>query len=73
VAATYFLLFAVVYTDADVAHRLVIAPGILVIAAALHAAGAAGVSRWLRRALAAIVVLSAAQIVRSAVLYFMRA
>jgi hypothetical protein len=69
-AVAYFLLFAAVYTDADIAHRMVLAPGVLLIVVAIHVADRA--PRWLRRALVAVILLSSAQIVRSAVLYISR-
>ena len=39
VAVAYWLLFAAVYPDADVAHRLAIAPGLMLIATACALAG----------------------------------
>jgi hypothetical protein len=70
-AAACFVLFAAVYTDADLAHRMVLAPGVLLLVVAIHLVGDS--STWLRRALVPVVVLSAAQIIRSAVLYLTRA
>jgi hypothetical protein len=72
-AALHFLAFAVVFPDADVAQRLVLGSGVLVIviAADLAARGGRG-TRLARLALSAVVVLSAAQIARSAMLYFTR-
>ena len=70
IAALHFLLFAAMFTDADLAHRLVLAPALLVIAAAIHLTdGGERSSRWARVALVPILVLSSAQILRSAVLY----
>lgn len=71
-AAVYFVVFAAVYPDADVAHRLVLAPGLLLIAvAAQHTDGDDTRARWLRRLLALALGISAAQIARSAWLYSM--
>ena len=71
VAGACFLLFAAVYTDADIAHRMVLAPGVLLLVVAIHMADQA--PRWLRRTLVPVILLSSVQIVRSAVLYMMRA
>jgi len=70
VAGCYFAAFAAVYPDADVAHRLVLAPGLLLIAAAAQQTeGDSSPARWSRRLLALALVLSAAQIARSLWLY----
>jgi len=70
IALVYFLLFAVIYTDADIAHRLSLAPGLLLIVAAISLSeGEDRTSRGIRVALAVAMVLSAAQILRSAMLY----
>lgn len=72
-SAVYWLAFAAVYPDADIAHRLAIAPGLLVIAVAgLLADRDRTVPRWLRAAAIPVVVLSALQIARSAALYLTR-
>jgi len=69
-AACYFAAFAAVYPDADVAHRLVLAPGLLLIAAAAQQTDGDGSrARWYRRLLAVALALSAAQIARSLWLY----
>jgi hypothetical protein len=69
-AAVYFAVFAAVYPDADVAHRLVLAPGLLLIAvAAQHTAGDDAKARWHRRLLVLALAISAAQIARSLWLY----
>ena len=53
-AVAYGVVFAAMYPDADVAHRLVLAPGLLLIAvAAQHTDGEDATAVWLRRALAA--------------------
>ena len=70
IAGAYFLLFAAIYTDADIAHRLALAPGLLLIVTAISLSdGEDRASRGIRVALAAVMVLSAAQILRSAALY----
>jgi hypothetical protein len=72
-AACSFVAFAAVYPDADVAHRLVLAPGLLLIAAAAQqTSGDDARATWLRRLLAAALVLSAAQIARSLSIYLVR-
>lgn len=69
-AALYGVVFAAIYPDADVAHRLVLAPGLLLIAvAAQHTDGENPTATWLRRALAAALTISAVQIARSLWLY----
>jgi hypothetical protein len=70
----YWLLFAAAYPDADLAHRLALAPGILVVVVAGAIADEdAAVPRWCRAAAIPVIALSAAQIVRSAALYLARA
>jgi hypothetical protein len=70
ISGTYFLLFAAIYTDADIAHRLALAPGLLLIVAAISLSeGEDRTSRGIRVALAVVMVLSATQILRSAALY----
>src|ERR687892_739011 len=69
----YWLAFAAAYPDADLAHRLALAPGMLVIALdGIVAEHDPAVPRWIRAAAIPVIVLSAAQIVRSAVLYLAR-
>jgi len=69
-AACYLAAFAAVYPDADVAHRLVLAPGLLLIAAAAQQTdGDDPRARWYRRLLAIALVISAAQIGRSLWIY----
>jgi len=73
VAGASFLLFASVYPDADIAHRLTLAAGLLPIAVAVHLVGQDGArASWLRAALVAVLVISSAQIARSAALYWLR-
>jgi hypothetical protein len=70
IAGAYFLLFAAVYTDADIAHRLALAPGLLLLVTAISLSeGEDRTSRGIRVALAVVMILSAAQILRSAALY----
>jgi hypothetical protein len=64
------LVFAAIYTDADVAHRLVLGPGLLLIVAAIAVNDTEErFARWSRVALAVAVGLSALQIARSSMLY----
>jgi hypothetical protein len=70
IAGAYFLIFAMIYTDADIAHRLALAPGLLLLVVAISLSdGEDSTSRGMRAALAAVMVLSAAQVLRSAFLY----
>ena len=70
VAGSYFAAFAAVYPDADVAHRLVLAPGLLlIVVAARHTGGDDARAVWARRLLAIALAVSAAQIARSLRLY----
>jgi hypothetical protein len=65
-----FVAFAASYPDADIAHRMVIAPGLLLLAVAVGSVnGDDRQAAWLRRALVPVLALSAMQIGRSAVLY----
>ena len=74
VAIVYWLLFAAAYPDADLAHRLALAPGVLVVVVAGAIAGEDGaVPWWCRAAAIPVIAFSAAQIVRSAALYLARA
>jgi hypothetical protein len=69
-SAAYLLLFAAVYPDADVAHRLVLAPALLLVAvAAQHTDGDGAAPRMSRRLLAFALAVSAAQIARSLWIY----
>ena len=62
----------VIYPDADIAHRLAIAPGLFVIAVAGKVVDEGSAPPWLNVAAIAVIFLSAAQILRSAELYFVR-
>ena len=70
IAAIYMLVFAAMYTDADIAHRLILGPGLLLILVAVSILEdddrRAGV---LQTSLYAVIVLSVLQIARSATLY----
>jgi hypothetical protein len=70
-AAAFFVLFALGFPDSDIAHRIVMGPGLLLLVVALQVASRYPV-RWPRQAAIPVVLLSAAQIVRSAVLYSWR-
>ncbi len=63
--------FGLTFPDADVAHRLAMGPALLIVVAGASVAQATG-RRWAVRILPIVVVLSAAQILRSAMLYFVR-
>jgi len=67
-ALVYFAAFAAVYPDADVAHRLALAPGLLLVACAAHLTGPESPA-WQRRGLQAALAVSIAQIARSALIY----
>jgi hypothetical protein len=70
ISAVYFVAFAAVYPDADLAHRMALAPGLIVIATAVHLSdGEDAQSLWLRRGLALALVISVVQIARSFVIY----
>lgn len=73
IAAAHFLAFAAVFPDADLAQRLVLSSGLLVIAGAIVIVQRGGRhARAARLALVPVLILSAAQLVRSAVLYLGR-
>jgi hypothetical protein len=66
-AAICVLLFAAVYPDADLAHRLVLGPGLLLLGVGVWVAdGDERGARTLRSALIPVLVLSALQIAHSA-------
>lgn len=74
ICSAYWLLFALAYPDADLAHRLALSPAVvLVVVGAGVEAGNPAVPAWLRRLEMPVVVLSAGQILRSALLYVVRA
>jgi hypothetical protein len=70
-SGTCMLAFAVAFHDADLAQRIVLGPGLLLIVAGVAVAGRSTAS-WVHRSLPLVVVLSAAQILRSVLLYLMR-
>ena len=63
--------FAIAFHDADLAQRIVIGPGLLLVVVAASIADRSP-ARWVRTSLSLVVVLSAAQIVRSVLLYLVR-
>ena len=67
----FLLLFALGFPDADLAHRIVLGPGLLLLVVALQVS-ARGPARWPHLAAIPVVLLSAAQMIRSAVLYVQR-
>jgi hypothetical protein len=70
-AGAFLLLFALGFPDADLAHRIVLGPGLLLLVVALQVS-ARSPARWPHLAAIPVVLLSAAQIVRSALLYLGR-
>ena len=74
IAAVHFLAFAAVYPDADVTQRLALAPALLMVAVAVHLFERGETyARLARLALVPVLVLSGAQLLRSATLYLARA
>jgi hypothetical protein len=72
-AGICFAVFGLTYPDADLAHRMVIAPGLLLMIIALGCADRTEPgARPLRLALIAVIILSTLQLARSAALYFAR-
>jgi hypothetical protein len=72
ISAVYFVAFAAVYPDADLAHRMALAPGLIAIATAVHLSeGDNPRSVWIRRGLALAIAVSIAQIARSFAMYLM--
>jgi hypothetical protein len=70
IAASCMLVFAAIYTDADIAHRLILGPGLLLILVAVSVLGDNDrISRGLQTSLYVVIALSSLQIVRSATLY----
>ena len=69
-AGAAFVAFAASYPDADIAHRMIIGPGLLLILVAVGLVDDDDRQvRMMRRVLVVILVVSAAQIARSSVLY----
>jgi hypothetical protein len=74
IATVHFLAFAAVFPDADLTHRLALAPALLVVAVAIHLLQRGERhARLARLALVPVLVLSGAQLLRSAILYLVRA
>jgi hypothetical protein len=74
IAAFHFAAFAAIFPDADLHHRLALAPGLLVVSVALSLLQRGEkYSDAARLALVPVVVLSCAQLLRSSVLYILRA
>jgi hypothetical protein len=74
IAAFHLAAFAAVFPDADLHHRLALAPGLLVVAVAVGLLGRGEkYSDVARLALVPVVALSGAQLLRSSVLYLLRA
>jgi hypothetical protein len=67
----FLLLFALMFPDADLAHRIVLGPGLLLLVVALQVS-AHSPARWPHLAAIPVVLLSASQIIRSALLYLQR-
>jgi len=62
-------MFAATFPDADIAHRLALAPGLLLVAWAAHLVQSGHAPAFAGTAARVCVALSAAQIARSALLY----
>jgi len=74
IAAFHLAAFAAVFPDADLHHRLALAPGLLVVSVAVSLLRRGEkYSEVARLALVPVVVLSSAQLLRSSVLYLLRA
>jgi len=70
IATMQFLVFAAVFPDADLTHRLVLAPALVAVAVAVYLVNGQERHRRLATvALLPVLVLTAAQILRSAMLY----
>lgn len=65
------LAFAAAFPDADIAQRIVLGPGLLLLVVAASIAGRS-TSRWVGPGLSLAVLLSIAQVVRSVALYLAR-
>jgi hypothetical protein len=72
IAAVHFFAFAATFPDADVAHRLAMAPALLVIAVAVATVARDDAARMARLALVPVLALSAAQLALSTVNYLQR-
>lgn len=65
------LAFGVAFSDADLAHRLALGPALLLVCAAVSVVRMQP-SAWMSSTVVPVVIVSAAQILRSAVLYMIR-
>src|SRR5688572_5894315 len=73
IAAAHFFAFAATFPDADTAHRLALAPAIVVIAVAVRIVERDGrPGTYARPILVPVLILSTVQILRSAALYLTR-
>jgi hypothetical protein len=68
-AFVHVAIFGALFPDADLSHRLLLGPGLLIVAVGAHVASMPG---WARATLVPVVLLSAGQLIRSAVLYALR-
>jgi hypothetical protein len=71
VGGACMVAFATAFHDADLAQRIVLGPGLLLLVVAVSVAGRS-TARWIGPSLSLAVALSAAQIVRSVLLYLVR-
>jgi hypothetical protein len=69
IAGVQFLVFPIAFLDSDLAQRLVLGPGLLLIVVGIHVLDEPPAARALRLALWPVGLLSCAQIARSALLY----
>jgi hypothetical protein len=71
--AVYFVMFALGFPDGDLAQRLALAPGLLLIVLAVNqTVEEGGLRSWFGIALVPVLLLSSLQLARSAALYLMR-
>ena len=74
IAAFHLAAFAAIFPDADLHHRLALAPALLVVAVAVHLIQRGERhARLASLALVPVLILSGAQLLRSAILYLVRA
>ena len=74
ISAFHLAAFAAIFPDADLHHRLALAPGVLVVSVAVNLLHRGEkYSDVARLALVPVVALSSAQLLRSSVLYLLRA
>lgn len=70
-AGLHMTVFGLLFPDADLSHRLVLGSGLLLVVTAVGVAPRGG-AKWPEQTLVVVVVASAAQLLRSAVLYTLR-